>query len=84
MCYSVLSPDEWGYDKFRHNSVFFESAGPKKVHIHVERVRIADIPGIRDSLEHVFASWLRARFEEKDSLLAEFYDTGKNFLRRLN
>uniref|UniRef100_A0A8D0GMR8 1-acylglycerol-3-phosphate O-acyltransferase 5 n=1 Tax=Sphenodon punctatus TaxID=8508 RepID=A0A8D0GMR8_SPHPU len=48
-----------------------------KIHIHVDRIDLKDIP-----LEQIYMRrWLHERFEIKDKLLIEFYD-GKDSTRR--
>lgn len=44
----------------------------RRAHLHVRRYPMADLPTDGDQL----AEWLRARFREKDALLAEFYESG--------
>ena len=46
---------------------------PKKVHYHIRRYLIEEIP----NEESEFAVWLRDRFREKDQMLTKFYEEGK-------
>lgn len=65
------------------SKVFLEGSGPKSIHIHVERFKRLEIPGIRsgpyDSEEMVskeFETWLYNRYLQKDALLKDFYANG--------
>ena len=44
----------------------------RKVHLHVRRYPISDLPQDKEDL----ANWLYARYQEKDALLAHYYDSG--------
>jgi len=46
--------------------------GPKRVHLHIERVMISDIP--LDEVE--FTQWLRGVYKEKDRRMIRFFDDG--------
>jgi 1-acyl-sn-glycerol-3-phosphate acyltransferase len=82
--YSGLKSTSIPFDEYPIDKVFFEGAGPDAIHIHVDRFKLSEIPGLSlskyDPLEKpnsAFEEWLRARFLEKDQLLEEFFATGK-------
>jgi 1-acyl-sn-glycerol-3-phosphate acyltransferase len=81
--YSNHTSKEYAFDKFSLFSIFCEGRGPAEIHMHVDRFKIADIPGIStlpyDEGEETspdFEDWLYKRFEMKDQLLADFYEKG--------
>lgn len=81
--YSNHTADEYAYDKFSPFSVFCEAKGPSQIYIHVDRVKIVDIPGIsalpydeKEETSAEFEEWLYKRFENKNELLAYFYEKG--------
>ncbi|KAL2912156.1 hypothetical protein HK105_208357 [Polyrhizophydium stewartii] len=45
--YSGIGPDACPYDAYPLTSVFFEGKGPAQIHIHVDRFKVADLPGVR-------------------------------------
>ena len=83
------------YDQYPLGKVFFEGQGnmslkgPKSIHIHVDRFRIADLPGMNtDTLYHAdedvpvyyinkaeFDEWMLNRFKQKNELMKEFLAT---------
>ena len=81
--YSGHDRSVYAYDFYSPSVVFAEGNGPQSVHMHVDRFKIDDIPGI-SNLEYdpgetttpEFEDWLRNRFIEKDQLLGKFFDTG--------
>ena len=82
--YTGLKADSIPYDEYPIDKVFFEGAGPEAIHIHVDKYKLSDIPGLScsqyDPLEKpsaAFEEWLRTRFLEKDQLLDQFFATGK-------
>jgi 1-acyl-sn-glycerol-3-phosphate acyltransferase len=81
--YSGLNPDQCPYDEYPPEKIFIGKAGPEAIHIHVDRFRIRDIPGLKprqyDPTEQVdpeFEKWIRHRFLEKDDLMKYFYENG--------
>jgi lysocardiolipin and lysophospholipid acyltransferase len=78
--YSGLSRLDCPFDTYPPSKVFYQGNGPKAIHIHVDRFRVTDIPGIHNHAYHplepvdpLFTDWLRNRFLEKDVLLKYFY-----------
>ncbi|CAO3621146.1 unnamed protein product [Cunninghamella blakesleeana] len=53
--------------------IFFFGQQPKKIHVHIRRFLIRDIP-VDDEKE--FSQWVYQRWEEKDALMAYFYKEG--------
>ena len=82
--FSGLRPDSIPFVEYPLDGVFFEGAGPESVHIHVERFKLSDIPGLSrkqyDPFENPnseFDEWLRQRYLEKNHLLERFFINGK-------
>lgn len=53
-------------------SLYVMGLNPGQIHIHIRRFKIADLPKDEDE----FATWLYARWQEKDELLDHFYKKG--------
>ncbi|KAG0367817.1 hypothetical protein BGZ54_003192 [Gamsiella multidivaricata] len=53
--------------------LYVDQAQPKEINMHLRRFAIKDIP----ETEPEFVDWVRARWQEKDDLMEEFYTTGK-------
>lgn len=70
--YSGLKPGDIPEDVYTLRGIFFLNRYPKEIHVHLRRYLISDIP----NEEEAYAAWLRARWAEKDDLLAQFYHTG--------
>jgi hypothetical protein len=71
------------WDQYSFSKVFFEGDGPNEIHLHGERIKISEIPGItntvydpRESTPPEFEKWLRNRFLMKDVLMDCFYRYG--------
>ncbi|KAI8894813.1 acyltransferase-domain-containing protein [Globomyces pollinis-pini] len=84
MGYSGLTKDSIPYDAYPPSLVFFKGQGPQAIHIHVDRIKIADIPGLpkqpyskSESATEEFDVWLRKRFMVKDELMKGFYENGQ-------
>ncbi|KAJ2990574.1 hypothetical protein HDV02_004277 [Globomyces sp. JEL0801] len=80
--YSGLNSDQCPYDEYPPTKVFFLNQGPKSIHMHVNRYRISDIPGMNtksydrnESVPVEFELWLRKLFMEKDEAMKLFYQT---------
>jgi Acyltransferase C-terminus len=83
VAYSGHDKSVYAYDYYSPNVVFGEGNGPKSVHMHVDRFRIDDIPGISDqdydpeeTTTPEFEEWIRNRFIEKDQLMGDFFARG--------
>ncbi|KAJ3254035.1 hypothetical protein HK103_007574 [Boothiomyces macroporosus] len=81
--YSGITENHCPYDEYPPTKVFFEHQGPKSIHIHVDRFKITEIPGIpstsydiNEATPKEFELWLRRRFMEKDELMKGFYEDG--------
>ena len=68
----LIREGKYGQDVFTLRSTYSEGR-PPPVHIHWRRFKVANIP--LETLES-FDAWLRARWDEKDELLAEHARTG--------
>ena len=82
--YSGLKPDSIPFNEYPIDRVFFEGKGPESIHIHVERFKLTDIPGLftkeydpDDKPNSEFEEWLRKRYLEKDRLLEIFLTRGE-------
>lgn len=64
---------QYGQDIFTLRDAYFEGH-PPPIHIHWRRFKVADIP--LETLE-TFDAWLKARWEEKDAILAKHAKTGR-------
>ena len=67
-----MKPGDIPEDVYTLRGIFFLNQYPKEIHVHLRRFLISDIP----TEDKAYAAWLRARWAEKDDLLAEFYRTG--------
>ncbi|KAH8550352.1 acyltransferase-domain-containing protein [Umbelopsis sp. PMI_123] len=70
--YSGIKAGDVPEEVYTLRSIFFLKRYPKKIHVHLRRYLISDIP----TEEEAYAAWLRERWAEKDELLAQFYRTG--------
>lgn len=70
--YSGIKPGDIPEEVYTLRSIFLMKKYPKKVHVHIRRYLVADIPTGKNE----YAAWLRDRWAEKDELLAEFYRMG--------
>ncbi|RMJ22690.1 Acyltransferase [Aspergillus sp. HF37] len=59
---------------FTLRSTYLQGRPPTSVNMHWRRFAVAEIP-LDDQKE--FDAWIRARWEEKDQLLEQFYETGR-------
>lgn len=82
--YSGLPPNDYPYDHYSIQSMFFGAQYPKRIHIYVKYHSISSIPGkgklrghdsVQES-EKVFADWLRGIFLDKDCTIKEFHEKG--------
>ncbi|KAI8917157.1 acyltransferase-domain-containing protein [Powellomyces hirtus] len=49
MGYEGLNGDQTPYEVYSLSRVFFEAKGPERVHMHIQKVLVKDIPGFEDS-----------------------------------
>ncbi|KAM3588443.1 hypothetical protein VKS41_000888 [Umbelopsis sp. WA50703] len=70
--YSGLKTGDIPEDVYTLRGIFLFGHYPEKVHVHMRRFLIAEIP----KGEQEYTAWLRDRWAEKDELMAEFYRTG--------
>lgn len=70
--YSGLKIGDVPEDVYTLRGILLFGHYPEKVHVHMRRFLIAEIP----KGEEEYAAWLRDRWTEKDALMAEFYRTG--------
>ncbi|KAI8816596.1 acyltransferase-domain-containing protein [Fimicolochytrium jonesii] len=86
--YEGLTASQTPYEVYSLSRVFFEARGPERVHVHVERVRVAGLPGFEKADGEIteveeeeqakrFGEWLRKRFLRKDRLMSAFYRDGR-------
>jgi 1-acyl-sn-glycerol-3-phosphate acyltransferase len=86
MAFEGLDPSKnsaWEFYSF--GKIYFEGNGPKSVHLHCERIKLTEIPGIVAGKEYdpeeqtpaEFDEWLRGQFMLKDELMEEFAREGK-------
>ncbi|CAG8447995.1 12481_t:CDS:2 [Ambispora leptoticha] len=68
-----VKPGEYPEDIYTLRRIYFEGLYPPNIHIHIRRYRLCDLPSDEDK----FAEWLRARWNEKDMLMTEFYLNGR-------
>ncbi|KAJ3095395.1 hypothetical protein HDU97_006998 [Phlyctochytrium planicorne] len=75
------TPDDVAYDRFGLTEVFFGGKGPRRVHLHVRTVSLADVPnpkaGVVEGKGDAFDEWLLGLYREKDTLMDGFYQEGK-------
>ncbi len=81
--YSGHDATQFAYDKFPLE-ILIDGEGPEAIHIHVDRFKIADIPGVgrspynpEENTPKEFENWLYDRFKAKSILLQGFYATGR-------
>ncbi|KAG9295389.1 hypothetical protein G9A89_013418 [Geosiphon pyriformis] len=68
-----VKPGEYPEDIYTLRRIYFEGRYPPNIHVHIRRFRTSDLP----SDENKFTEWLRARWNEKDMLMTEFYVNGR-------
>ncbi|CAO3587450.1 unnamed protein product [Absidia cylindrospora] len=71
--YSDIRPGDYPEDIYTIPNIFFFNKQPKKLHVHIRRFHIKDIPY---NNETEFSNWMYQRWYEKDDLLAYFYREG--------
>lgn len=64
--------DAYGQDFFTLRSVYFLGQSPVRVHLHLRRFALRDMP-LKEEDGPAFDKWLRDRWTEKDHLLDAFY-----------
>lgn len=70
--FSDPSPKKYAADAFSLPKLFFEGVPIKRLHIHVRRFPISEIPTEEDQ----FTDWLYQRWYEKDKLIDTLLETG--------
>ena len=81
--FSGLDSSTIPFDRYPIDKVFLEGGGPQTVHIHVDRFKLSEIPGLCSMLNTpyqpdeatpvAFEVWMRKRFMEKDAMLEKFH-----------
>lgn len=71
--YTGVSPAECPEDTFDLSSLFFHGIAPPLIHIHVRYHNIRDVPYGDPA---AFQKWLYDLFQQKDQLMAKFYQDG--------
>jgi hypothetical protein len=81
--FSGLDSSTPPFDQYPIDRIFLEGAGPETVHIHVDRFKLSEIPGLctmlgtpyqpEEATPAAFEEWMRKRFMEKDALLEKFH-----------
>ncbi|ORX85634.1 hypothetical protein K493DRAFT_341740 [Basidiobolus meristosporus CBS 931.73] len=71
--YEGLNQDQIPQIVYTLKSMYFQNKYPRQVHIHVRRYEMSAIP--TDEAE--FTQWIRARWQEKDALMEDFYKHGR-------
>ncbi|KAG0244360.1 hypothetical protein BGX31_009298 [Mortierella sp. GBA43] len=71
--YSGIHYGEIPQELYPLPGLYVNKAQPKDLNMHLRRFAIKDIP----ESEPEFIEWVRARWQEKDELMEEFYTTGK-------
>ncbi|KAF7724649.1 hypothetical protein EC973_000821 [Apophysomyces ossiformis] len=71
--YSGIHADVNPEDVYTISKIFFLGQNPKKIHVHIRRYRVADIP--KDA--EAFAQWVHQRWVEKDAFMSQFYKEGR-------
>ncbi|KAF9577167.1 hypothetical protein BGW38_007803 [Lunasporangiospora selenospora] len=71
--YSGIHYGEIPQEVYPLPGLYVNMAQPKEIRVHLRRFLVKDIP----ETEPEFVEWVRARWQEKDDLMEEFYTTGK-------
>ncbi|KAF9392776.1 hypothetical protein CPB97_010152 [Podila verticillata] len=71
--YSGINYGEIPQELYPLPGLYLNQAQPKDINMHLRRFAIKDIP----ETEPEFVEWVRARWQEKDDLMEEFYTTGR-------
>ncbi|KAI9240129.1 MAG: acyltransferase-domain-containing protein [Podila humilis] len=71
--YSGINYGEIPQELYPLPGLYLNQAQPKDINMHLRRFAIKDIP----ETELEFVEWVRARWQEKDDLMEEFYTTGR-------
>jgi hypothetical protein len=72
--YTPLPPDGYGNEIYGLRTVYIQGRPPQSVNMHWRRYKTSEIPiGSKAELN----DWLEARWREKETLLENFYATGK-------
>ena len=74
IAYEGVPRGQYAQDIYTLQAQYVQGRSPKCVHMYWRRFRISDIPVDN---EKSFASWLQARWVEKDAYIEYFYRTGK-------
>lgn len=86
MGYSGVKPDQYGQDIYRLEDILINGKNPDTVSLHLETLRIQDIPigklHYTDAEEEekdklIFENWVFKRWEIKDELMEKYYKTGR-------
>jgi lysocardiolipin and lysophospholipid acyltransferase len=85
--YSGLDVLQIPYEEYSIDAMFFKDYYPQDIYIHVQKLSIAELPGIDymeeqtdkflDHRKFQFNLWLRDLFMEKDRFMIEFYKNGR-------
>ena len=61
------------------SKVFFKGQGPRRIHIHLQKVIIKELPGLSDTNQKVdeFGTWLRQSYITKDKMITRFYQQSR-------
>ncbi|RUO95839.1 hypothetical protein BC936DRAFT_143117 [Jimgerdemannia flammicorona] len=70
--YDGIKPGEIPEKVYTLRRIYFQGMYPKRVHVHLRRFPLASLP----TEDAAYATWLRDRWAEKDTLLAHFYAHG--------
>jgi len=71
--YSGIHYGEVPQELYPLPGLYLNKAQPKEINMHLRRFALKEIP----ETEHEFVEWVRARWQEKDDLMEEFYTKGK-------
>ncbi|GJJ76380.1 hypothetical protein EMPS_08739 [Entomortierella parvispora] len=71
--YSGIHYGEVPQELYPLPGLYLNKAQPKEINMHLRRFALKEIP----ETEPEFVEWVRARWQEKDELMEEFYTKGK-------
>lgn len=71
--YSGIHYGEVPQELYPLPGLYLNKAQPKEINMHLRRFALKEIP----ETEPEFVEWVRARWQEKDDLMEEFYTKGK-------
>lgn len=74
IAYSPMPASGFPSTAFTLRSLYVDGRPPGSVHMHWRKIPVTSIP-IHD--EKAFETWLYALWAEKDTMLCEFYETGR-------